>query len=83
MRIKKGPGLLGIIEEEVMSKKVRVSITYSWEITKNQWIENKDFHESLPENIRWKANDDPKSMFYFLNEIDNEPDVRVEVEGIG
>ena len=65
-----------------MSDKVKVSITYSWEVTQNQWKANKNFHESLPDNIKWKANDDPKSMFFFLNEIDNQPEVRVEVESV-
>ena len=65
-----------------MSRKVRVSITYSWEVTQNQWKANKDFHESLEDNIRWKANDDPTTMFHFLSEIDHHPNVKVEVEGI-
>ena len=64
------------------SQKLRVAITYEWEVTPRQWESNKKFHDSLEENIRWKANDDPKSMFYFMNEIDHQPNVKVEVDRI-
>ena len=60
------------------SQKLRVAITYEWEVTPKQWESN----DSLEENIRWKANDDPKSMFYFMNEIDHQPNVKVEVDRI-
>jgi len=64
------------------SQKVKIAITYEWEVTQRQWQANKDFHESLPDNIQWKAEDDPKTMFFFLNEIDTSPNVKVQVEGM-
>ncbi len=64
------------------SQKVKIAITYEWEVTQRQWQSNKDFHETLPENIKWKAHDDPTSMFYFLNELDKNPNVKVEVESL-
>tara|TARA_R110002051_G_scaffold299560_1_gene366736 strand:+ start:524 stop:730 length:207 start_codon:yes stop_codon:yes gene_type:complete len=65
-----------------MGKKVKVDITYSWEVSERDWTANKKFHESLEDNITWKAKDDPISVFHFLNCIDQPKDLRVSVERV-
>ena len=65
-----------------MSKKVKVDITYSWEVSEKDWDHNNKFQDSLEENIHWKAVDDPICIFHFLNDIDKPNDVSVEVERI-
>lgn len=65
-----------------MSKKVKVDITYSWEVSEKDWTANKEFHESLEENIIWKTKDDPISVFHFLNNIDQPQDLIVSVERV-
>lgn len=62
-----------------MTKKVKVDITYSWEVSEKDWEANKNFHETLEENITWKAKDDPITMFHFLTNI-GYPDIKVGVE---
>lgn len=65
-----------------MGKKVKVDITYSWEVSEREWNSNKNFHESLEDNITWKAKEDPISVFHFLNNIDQPKDLRVAVERV-
>ena len=65
-----------------MSKKVKVDITYSWEVSEHQWDTNKKFQNSLEENITMKSQDDPISMFFFLNDINKPEDVIVSVERV-
>ena len=64
-----------------MSKKVKIDVTYTWEVTQREWEANKNFHESLEDNITWKVKDDPISMFHFLTNI-HHPKTLVRVKRI-
>lgn len=46
------------------NKKVKVRLTYEWEVSEKEYNDSRDFFKE-----QWEWRSDPVSLFHFLNEM--------------
>jgi hypothetical protein len=73
--------------------KVKISLTYTWEVTKKEWKEREEFRKGLDDNILWDGvpinkileseKDNPTYLFHEMNQLGHPNDFKVSVQGIG
>jgi hypothetical protein len=51
-----------------MTKTVKLTLEFTWEITEQEWAEGKEFWKDV---LIQKAQYDPISIFYYLRQIKN------------